>query len=189
MKNINRTFNYRISGFSQRLFNNQQQSNQFHQTFQIYQPIQTDEPQQKVACTVPTNVTSTNINTNTNENIGIIVKRGNCAFGEKGKNIEQAGAQLAIVINNQPNNVVLGMIGAQTVNIPTIMVGNEDGKFILDLLDDGEQVFITLTGSGPCIKTEADAIRNIIAASTWEDRPNYYMVVYLIILIYYLILY
>jgi Leucine-rich repeat (LRR) protein len=83
------------------------------------------------------------------------------------------GAQLGIVIDNQPRNTVVGMSGAQTVNILMISIGAQDGQLILDALNAGQQIYITLTGSGPCIKTEADAIRNIIAASTWRERNIY----------------
>jgi hypothetical protein len=63
----------------------------------------------------------------------------------KGMNIEQMGAQLGIVIDNQPRNTVVGMGGAQTVNIPMISIGAQDGQLILDALNLGQQIYITLT--------------------------------------------
>jgi hypothetical protein len=77
----NRTIKYQNSLFAKPQFSSQHNGNGQQQaiqpTFTIQQPIQTDEPQQKIACAVPTNINSTNENVLT----AIMVKRGSCQFG------------------------------------------------------------------------------------------------------------
>jgi hypothetical protein len=75
------TIDYRMALFSKTLYNIQNQM--FQPTFQLYQPKQTDAPQQRAACTVPSAVTNnTNTNTQTrNQGYAVVVKRGVCPFG------------------------------------------------------------------------------------------------------------
>jgi hypothetical protein len=83
------TITYKYALFSKQLFiTNIKPDIDIHvntdKTFTIQQPIQTDSPQQKLACQVPTLLRTENgNNTNTNQNVltAIIVKRGVCPFG------------------------------------------------------------------------------------------------------------
>ena len=61
-----------------------------------------------------------------------VIDRGECEFGLKVLNAEQAGAIAAIVINNQGDGLLsmgTGVNGA-SVNIPSIFVGQTDGNAI-----------------------------------------------------------
>lgn len=60
-----------------------------------------------------------------------LIMRGNCEFGVKALNAQQAGAIAVIIVNNVPNGPAVEMgAGAQggNVTIPVIMVSNADGN-------------------------------------------------------------
>ena len=56
----------------------------------------------------------------------VLVKRGGCAFTDKGHNVDLAGGGAAIVINNAPNIVQMaqGDVKDYYVTTPTLMVSN-----------------------------------------------------------------
>jgi PA domain-containing protein/type IX secretion system substrate protein len=65
----------------------------------------------------------------------VVIDRGDCEFGAKALNAEQAGAIAVIVVNNVPDppfSMSPGAVGAQ-VTIPVFMLSQEDGS---DFRDD-----------------------------------------------------
>lgn len=61
-----------------------------------------------------------------------LIDRGNCQFGEKLLNAEDAGAIAALVINNQGNDLTImgpGDVG-DSVTIPSLFIGQDDGNLI-----------------------------------------------------------
>jgi subtilisin family serine protease len=64
-----------------------------------------------------------------------LIRRGSITFGEKVANVAGAGADAAIVFNNQPGNFggTLGEPGA----IPAVSISAEDGAVLLDRLTAG----------------------------------------------------
>jgi hypothetical protein len=63
-----------------------------------------------------------------------LIDRGNCEFGTKSLNAQNAGAAGAIIVNNQqlPNGTIIMGAGGDgnSVTIPAIMIGNADGQTI-----------------------------------------------------------
>jgi hypothetical protein len=61
-----------------------------------------------------------------------VIDRGSCSFVEKVVSAQQSGAIAAVVINNVPGSGPAGMGGSDTssysINIPSVMIGNDDGK-------------------------------------------------------------
>ena len=61
-----------------------------------------------------------------------VIDRGSCSFVEKVVSAELSGAIAAIVINNVPGSGPAGMGGSDSqsyvINIPSVMIGYEDGK-------------------------------------------------------------
>tara|TARA_B110000902_G_scaffold141646_1_gene163574 strand:+ start:400 stop:4317 length:3918 start_codon:yes stop_codon:yes gene_type:complete len=61
-----------------------------------------------------------------------VIDRGSCSFVEKVVSAELSGAVAAIVINNVPGSGPAGMGGSDSqsyvINIPSVMIGYEDGK-------------------------------------------------------------
>lgn len=77
----------------------------------------------------------------------VLIQRGSCAFELKGNNAEAAGALGFVVFNNQPGAGPIVMGGGNTVNIPGIMIGNNDGLVIAGTLGGGTPVDVTLDAS------------------------------------------
>jgi len=77
-------------------------------------------------------------------NIGLI-KRGDCEFGVKCKNAEDAGAKAAVVFNRLTGGPIVmgaGAVGA-SVTIPVCMISLEDGEKLVAALDAGITVNMT----------------------------------------------
>lgn len=76
-----------------------------------------------------------------------IVRRGECEFGAKAKNAEDAGAIAVLIVNNvagvEPAVMGAGVMGS-LVTVPTLAVTMEDGEAIIAALMGGETVNITI---------------------------------------------
>ncbi len=71
------------------------------------------------------------------------LQRGGCTFEVKLRNVESAGAVGALVFNNQGAPIV--MSGTRdSVNIPAVMIGQADGQQLLDELNAGGTIEVTL---------------------------------------------
>lgn len=73
-----------------------------------------------------------------------ILYRGNCEFGAKVLNAENAGAIAVIVVNNSASEPIAmrpGAVGDQ-VTIPALMISQADGQTIIDQLGSGINVDI-----------------------------------------------
>ena len=79
------------------------------------------------------------------ENKIAVLYRGDCQFGTKALNAQQAGALAVVIINNVPGGPV-GMAAGDdgpSVTIPTVMIGDSDGALIVDAMQNGVvEVFI-----------------------------------------------
>lgn len=71
-----------------------------------------------------------------------VLYRGDCEFGEKALNAENAGAVAVLMINHTGDAVGMGA-GAQGLNvtIPVVMVGEADGAAIVAEMQNGPVVF------------------------------------------------
>jgi len=103
-----------------------------------------------------------------------LVLRGNCEFGAKALNAEQAGAAAVIVINNVGGNDTLtmapGAVGDQ-VTIPVAMVGNADGNAIV--ADLGQTVNGRLfQQGGPFLNRDSDLDTGVIAHEYGHGLSN-----------------
>ena len=68
----------------------------------------------------------------------VIVRRGECSFVTKARNIEHAGGRLAIIADNtveNVDNVVMVDDGnGNGIRIPSILIGKSDGNTLIDYL-------------------------------------------------------
>ena len=79
-----------------------------------------------------------------------VVYRGDCEFGAKALNAENAGAIAAVIINNVPGAPVgmgAGAVGAQ-VTIPVVMISDVDGALLRPYIDSGELLMFIGNKSG-----------------------------------------
>jgi len=76
-----------------------------------------------------------------------VIVRGNCEFGKKVLNAENAGAVAAIIINNVPGAAIPMGPGNDggSVTIPSLMISQADGAGILTELGNGNPVNVTVT--------------------------------------------
>ncbi len=82
-----------------------------------------------------------------NGNIAILY-RGGCSFVEKAIFAQEAGATAMIIINNVLGEDPFTPGGtSDEVNIPSLMVSFEVAEILLDALDEGEEVNVTLEDS------------------------------------------
>lgn len=80
-----------------------------------------------------------------------VIRRGDCEFGFKVLAAEEEGALAVIIVNNVAGAPIVmgpGEVGDQ-VNIPSIMISQEDGESIIDALADGDTISGTLVNNGP----------------------------------------
>ncbi|HKL02448.1 MAG TPA: T9SS-dependent M36 family metallopeptidase, partial [Cryomorphaceae bacterium] len=75
-----------------------------------------------------------------------VTYRGTCNFTDKVFNAQEAGAVACIVINNQGGVIDMGGFSGD-INIPSIMVSQNDGALIADQIDLGITVNATLIGN------------------------------------------
>ena len=74
------------------------------------------------------------------------LQRGTCDFQVKLENAQGAGAIAAVVFNNQANLVIMNG-ERDSVTIPAVMIGQADGQLLLDRLNAGQAVELTLDKS------------------------------------------
>ena len=73
----------------------------------------------------------------------VLVKRGECPFVKKVRNIEHAGGALAVIIDNKPGEMVENVImiddgSGNGINIPSMLISTKDGESIIEEFDDCE---------------------------------------------------
>ncbi len=99
--------------------------------------------------------------------------RGDCEFGAKALNAQNAGAIGAIIVNNIPGEPVGmggGAVGTQ-VNIPMVMVSQADGAAIRAALVANQNVRISLTRWGSNLNTDLAIIPTSVAAPPYQAIP------------------
>jgi subtilisin family serine protease len=74
------------------------------------------------------------------------LQRGTCDFEIKLKNAQTAGAIAVVVFNNQADLVIMNG-GRGSVTIPAVMIGQADGQLLLDQINAGQSVELTLDKS------------------------------------------
>lgn len=70
----------------------------------------------------------------------VVLQRGNCAFVDKVRNAQAAGAAGVIVYNNQGDGLIAMAGTAPDVIIPSIFIGQSDGEALKELIESGPPV-------------------------------------------------
>ena len=69
----------------------------------------------------------------------ILVKRGDCSFVKKVRNIERAGGQAGIVIDDKTEDVQYVIMSddgtGSGIRIPSMLIGKEDGKRLVNYME------------------------------------------------------
>lgn len=76
-----------------------------------------------------------------------LLQRGDCEFGVKAKNAQDAGALAVFIVNNvdgPPVGMGAGAVGSQ-VNIPVIMISKAEGAILKNALDNSVNVKVSLS--------------------------------------------
>ena len=94
-----------------------------------------------------------------------ILRRGVCEFGDKALRVQNAGAIGVIIVNNVADpvtiNIVPGAVGDQ-FTIPAIMVSQVDGDALINALNAGETINVSLADPGPYV-IDGDIDNSIVA--------------------------
>jgi len=73
----------------------------------------------------------------------MLANRGDCTFVEKVRNIEEAGAGLAIIIDNKDediNKIVMSDDGSGAgLRIPSMLISYEDGQKLMNFMKESDQ--------------------------------------------------
>lgn len=107
----------------------------------------------------------------------VLVKRGGCAFTDKGHNVDLAGGGAAIVINNAPNIVQMaqGDVKDYYVTTPTLMVSNAAGDQLAKAIESGETQNTPVMLSFHQFNVQAnmwDALNNLKTPQKWPVAEN-----------------
>lgn len=77
--------------------------------------------------------------------IGLVERSTTCGFTVKVKNLQEAGATAAIVYNGPTSGGLVTMGGTDpTINIPSVLIDNQEGEYIKSKLAAGTTVNVTL---------------------------------------------
>lgn len=92
------------------------------------------------------------------------VRKGGCDYDVKAANCEAAGAIGMMVMNTSLGNPLpMNVSNPQTVNIPSVMIGNNPGVTVLTKLTNGETINVTLRDHGWYGLTDSDFDNGVIA--------------------------
>lgn len=73
----------------------------------------------------------------------MLANRGDCTFVEKVRNIEEAGAGLAIIVDNKEediNKIVMSDDGSGAgLRIPSMLISYEDGQKLINFMKESDQ--------------------------------------------------
>ena len=97
----------------------------------------------------------------------VLIRRGNCSFIEKILSAQLGGAVGVIVFNNAPGAGPISMGGDESGNavlIPTCMISQPNGQMLLDQLEGGDDIILTLKREDPRLpELDGDFDNGIIA--------------------------
>ena len=91
----------------------------------------------------------------------VLVRRGNCFFSTKAKNVFDAAAEGMVVYNNVPDSAVV-MSGLDGIEQPAVMIGQAAGEALRDFLIAGTQARITFRAvtENVSFPTQPDLVAN-----------------------------
>lgn len=98
-----------------------------------------------------------------------LIQRGNIAFTEKALNAQAAGAEMAVIYNNEAGgDEYINMATDPAINIPYIFITNTDGNKVLNSISEGGKIsFNSYTVTvGNVSESEMSAF------SSWGAAPN-----------------
>ncbi len=113
--------------------------------------------------TEPLDACNTIINTTEMNGKIAVVRRGSCTFALKVENCQAAGAVAVIVVNNVGGNPITMGGNSSVVNIPAIMVSQNNGNTFISAIQGGE----TLNGSisdAAALNSKDSDLDNVIIA-------------------------
>lgn len=77
-----------------------------------------------------------------------VVRRGQCDFVEKVEKAQDAGAIAVVIVNNAVGDPIPMGGTNPNITIPAIMIYQTDGEDLIDLLEDGQTINVTLKDDG-----------------------------------------
>ncbi|KAL4717586.1 hypothetical protein ACJJTC_000735 [Scirpophaga incertulas] len=89
-----------------------------------------------------------------------LAKRGECTFAQKVRNLQKAGAKLAIIIDNIPDTTyqstslfAMSGDGKDDIEIPAVFLFSQEGKYLIDAIQSNPELTVTV-GKLKSIKKE-----------------------------------
>jgi subtilisin family serine protease len=86
-----------------------------------------------------------------------LIERGACGFSVKGANAAAAGAQAAIIYNNDPSGGIAYMGGLGSVSIPVVAISNSDGTNLQQYVDSHPGTLVSIDTSQTLVSVPATA--------------------------------
>jgi len=99
-----------------------------------------------------------------------LLSRGGCVFDQKVENAEAAGATAVIIFNNKEENK-LGTIAVTSPAIPVVFTYMWKGRELMELVEKGITVFITLEEGSLCEK-DAGNSSSVFSCIRTKDSPD-----------------
>ena len=100
-----------------------------------------------------------------------LVKRGNCTFVQKVRNVEHAGGALAIVVDDRYEdieNVIMSDDGTGNgINIPSVLIGRLDGNKLINFVKNESNDYAVLFA-----KFELENHKNTVEYELWYTSSN-----------------
>lgn len=105
----------------------------------------------KLAYAVPTDACSEILNSDDVQGMFGITRRGQCTFAQKVRNLQNAGAKLAIILDNVPdstneNTALFAMSGdgKDDIEIPAVFLFSKEGDYLIAALHKNPELTITV---------------------------------------------
>ncbi len=92
----------------------------------------------------------------------VLIDRGTCAFVDKVKNVEAAGAAVAIVANNQGDSIIVMGGDGTGITIPAVFIGLTDGNTIKSGLTAGPANATARKADPPPLLRDGDVDSDIV---------------------------
>ena len=91
-----------------------------------------------------------------------LIIRGNCNFVDKVQAAQDEGAIAVIMVNNVPGSPIImgGSLG--TITIPSVMISDVDGQLLVNALNNGDTVNVTLQNPGGAVELDGDFDNGVI---------------------------
>lgn len=91
-----------------------------------------------------------------------VIIRGSCNFVDKVLAAQNEGAIAVIMVNNIPGSPIVMGGTSGGITIPSVMISNADGQLLINALNNGDTVNVTLQNPGGAVELDGDFDNGVI---------------------------